>query len=405
MPGPAFPAFEDAMSISPYLVMPCLLIQAAAQSPLSFQQIQAKARPAPEQWRTEALLAQSRFQLQETRSFLREGPTLAFQAGPRRGPEQATTTDQGLELDLPLFLSPKVRADLEKTLGQAHPLLLEAARRAGKLRLRTAYLDAWLATQLLAFRETDLATVERWLQAAKVRFEAGADPAYQVALVEGERLKLQQDLFDARTQAARAWGGLVALAEVGATPVPLADPGPVPTLPMENLTERLQAGPMRLALLAQAQLEADGTRLRQAQGLSRWSLRGSFAREGQERVTRIGLAVRLPRPGESSALRSSTETQLLAARGEARQALAELDARALGAADRFQRMVDAAPAPDFTQAIQAVGLRLQEGRERPSDALPIRRQFLEAQMASVRRVHSQHLLAAELLALLPEVHS
>ena len=48
--------------------------------------------------------------------------------------------------------------------------------------------------------------------------------------------------------------------------------------------------------------------------------------------------------------------------------------------------------------------RLQEGRERPSEALPIRRQLMEAQMASLRRVHTQHLLAAELKTLMPEVN-
>ena len=54
--------------------------------------------------------------------------------------------------------------------------------------------------------------------------------------------------------------------------------------------------------------------------------------------------------------------------------------------------------------MEAVSLRLQEGRERPSDALPIRRQLLESQMASLRRVHTQHLLVAELQTLLPEVN-
>lgn len=388
-----------------YGALPCLLVmQAVAQTPLTYQDIQSKARSAPEQWRAEALLAERQSQFQESRGFLREGPTVSFLAGPRRSPGTPGTTDKGFEVDLPLFLSSKVRADLESSLGKAHPLLKEAANREAAFRLRTAYLDAWLAERLLALREADLLVVERWFQAAQVRYEAGADPAFQVSLVEGERLKIQQDLDEARTQVAHAWGTLVALAEVPNSPVPLADPTASQVIPKESLAERLQQSPLRKALLAQADLEERSLRMKESMALSRWSLRGSYAQEGQDKVTRIGVAVRLPRPGEGAAIRSSTETQIRAAQGEARQALAELDARALGAVSRLEKAPPVSVVPDFTQAISAVGLRLQEGRERPSEALPIRRQLLEAQMASLRRIHTQHLLTAELQTLLPEVN-
>lgn len=382
----------------------CLLVMpAAAQAPLTFNDIQAKARPAPGQWRAEALLAERGLQARETRGLLREGPSVAFLAGPRRTPDQGTRTDQGFEVDLPLFLNPGTRAALETSLGKAHPLMVEAARREGQFLLRSAYLDAWLAVRLVALREADLGTVDHWLAAAKARLEAGADPAFQVALVEGERLKVQQDLDEARMQAARAWGALAALAELPAAPVPLADPGPVPEVPSGDLEQRLKAGPLRQALLAQADLEAQALRLKEAQALSRWSLRGSYAREGDEKVARLGMAVRLPRPGESAAIRSATQVQIRAVQGEARQALAELDARAASAAGRLRQAPAPTAAPDFAKALEAVGLRLQEGRERPSEALPIRRQLLESQMAALRRVHTRHLLAAELQALLPEV--
>ena len=175
--------------------LPCLLVvHAVAQTPLTYQDIQARARAAPEQWRTDAVLAERQRQVQETQGFLREGPTVSFLAGPRRIPGAPGTTDKALDLDLPLFLSSKARADLETTLGQAHPLLKEAALREGMFRLRAAYLDAWLASRLLALREADYATVERWLKSAQARFEAGSDPAFQVSLVEGELLKVRQDL-------------------------------------------------------------------------------------------------------------------------------------------------------------------------------------------------------------------
>lgn len=393
------------MRLTPFGAVPCLLFaQAAAQTPLTYEQIQAKARSAPEHWRTEALVAERQLQLQESRGFLREGPSLALTAGPRRTPGTPGTTDRGLEVDLPLFLSPKLRTGLSERLGEAHPLLKEAARREGGLRLRAAYLDAWLALRMVALREEDLAIVERWLQAAHVRFEAGADPAFQVALVESERLKMQQDLDEARTQEALAWGTLTVLAEIPNTPVPLAEPGPVPVIQPGELGQRLQDSPLRKALVAQADLEERSLRLKEAQALSRWSLRGSFAQEGEDKVMRFGVAVRLPRFGESATIRSSTDAQILAVQGQARQALAEFDARTAGALSRLQKAPADATLPDFTQAIQAVGLRLQEGRERPSDALPIRRQLLEGQRASLQRIHAQHLLAAELQTLMNEVH-
>jgi outer membrane protein TolC len=59
-------------------------------------------------------------------------------------------------------------------------------------------LDAWLAEEVLHLREADLVTVQAWFKAAQVRLEAGADPAFQVTLVEGEQLRAQADLDEAR---------------------------------------------------------------------------------------------------------------------------------------------------------------------------------------------------------------
>ncbi len=382
--------------------LPCLLM--AQAQPLTYDDILRRARTGSEQLRTEALLAERQLQLQESRGFLRDGPTVSLSAGPRRIPGAPGTTDKTFDLDLPLFLSSQIRADLDRSFGKAHPLLREAAQRERVHRLRTAYLDAWLASKLLELREADLITVERWLKSARARFDAGADPAYQVSLVEGEWLKLQQDLDDARIQQARAWGSLVALADVSIAPSPLADPGPVPVVYTVDLDRRLQESPLRKALLAQAEMEEQSLRLKQAVALSRWSLRGSYAQEGEEKVTRFGIAVRLPRPGEGASIRLNTEAQLRASQGEARQALADLDARAVAVMSRLEKMPSIKEIPDFSKAIAAIGLRLEEGRERPSEALPIRRQLLEAQMASLRRVYAQHLLVSDLQTLLPKVN-
>ena len=165
--------------------LPCVLL-AQASAPLSYDEILQRARTSPEQLRTEALLAGRERQLRGSSGLLREGPSVGFSVGPRSSPLNATTTDRSVQVDLPLFLSQSTQRRLEEALGKADPALRESARIEARFRLRQAYLDAWLAERLLALREADLSTVQTWLKAARARLEAGADPAFQVSLVEGE---------------------------------------------------------------------------------------------------------------------------------------------------------------------------------------------------------------------------
>jgi hypothetical protein len=130
--------------------------------------------------------------------------------------------------------------------------------------------------------------------------------------------------------------------------------------------------------------------------LSRWGLRAGLALEGVDTFGRVGVVVRFNRSGEPEALRQASEAALAASRRATELALAALDTRFRTARERL----DAASPPEapetFAAAIQAVGLRLREGKERPSDALPIRRQLLEAQIVTLRRLHAAHLAAAEI---------
>jgi hypothetical protein len=146
-------------------------------------------------------------------------------------------------------------------------------------------------------------------------------------------------------------------------------------------------------------VERENLRHREALGLSRWSLRGSYAKEGEDRIAKVGMAYRFVRPGESQAIRRETNAGLATLQQELQIALAELDGRFQSALDRLQILGSMPPSRSFQSAIQAVGLRLQSGKERPSEALPIRRQLLEAEVAELRRQHAQHLLQAELQAL------
>ncbi|MCX6549144.1 MAG: TolC family protein [Acidobacteria bacterium] len=384
--------------------LPCLLLAQAPASPplspgLTFEGILSRAKPGLEQLRLTTWLAERSREVAGSAGFLREGPTLGLTTGPRRAAGLPGTSDQSADVDLPLFLSPGTRGRLVKALDQADPLLREAARREGLLRLRQAYLDAWLEQQVAHLRQQDLQTVEVWLKAAQVRLESGADPAFQVALVEGEILKAQLELADSRRRAATAWTTLRSQTDLPEQPVPLADPGPISPQDSATLSSRYQSAPLRRALTVRLEVERENLRHREALGLSRWSLRGSFAKEGEDRIAKVGMAYRFSRPGEVAAVRRETEAGLASLQRELELALAELDGRFQAAQERLQLLGGSAPRRSFQPAIEAVGLRLQSGRERPSDALPIRRQLLEAEVAGLRRQHAQHLVQAELQAL------
>ncbi|NWJ41365.1 MAG: TolC family protein [Geothrix sp.] len=382
--------------------LPCLLM--AQAPPLSYDDILTRARTSPGQDRIEALLAERHRALGGTRGFLREGPSLGLSAGPRTRTAGPSTTDQSVDLDLPLFLSPGIRRRLEASLGQADPALRGASRIEARFHLRQAYLEAWLAERLLHLREADLATVRTWLKAAQARLEAGADAGFQVSLVEGEALRAEADLDEARRQRLNAWVGLRTAAEVPGTPVPLMDPGDPLTLSTDGLQARFEASTLRKAIQSRLDLEEQALRHQEALATSRWSLRGSYAREGEERIGKVGLAYRFSRPGESQALRRETEATLQATRRELEVALLELDARFQSALTRLQVAPPALPFKGFDLSLHAISLRLSEGRERPSEALPIRRLLLEAQAASYRRLQAAHLLSAELQALTAEVN-
>lgn len=391
--------------------LPCLLgaqVPASSFPPsaptgvLTFEAVLQRARPGLDQLRLDAWLAERNRELAGSSGFLREGPTVGWSAGPRRSPGLTPATDQAGDVDLPLFLSPGARRGFAGALEAADPVLREAARREVRLRLRQGYLDLWLAQRVFELREQDVETVETWLKAARVRREVGADPAFQVALVEGEVLKARMDRAESRKRVALAWAALRALADLPASPLRAADPDPVRPDSGAALAVAFQASPLRKALQARLEVERERLRHQEALALSRWSLRGSYAREGQDRIAKIGFAYRFSRPGEAQALRHEAEAGAAALRREIQGALVELEGRFQAAQASLEDLAGIGPAPDFQAAIRAVGLRLQAGRERPSEVLPIRRQLLEAEIASLTRQHAQQLLTAELTALTQE---
>ena len=362
---------------------------------LTFEALVSRARPDPTQLRVEADLAARQRQLAATGGFLREGPTLTAEGGTRRGP-LATGTDKVAQVDLPLLLAPSLRTRAQDRLDQAQASLLALARVETRHHLRRAYLDAWLAAVQLDLRQTQVVLTQAWVRVAEARVASGADPAFQADLVQGDLVRLQVEASEAERHARDTWGVLRSLADLPSEPQPLVGPG-LPALPgAEGLREAFQQSLIRRAQTDRAATDRAAFELQEALRGARWSLKGSYAAEGDERITRLGVAYRLPRAGELAAQQRGTSSGLRALTREAELAMAQLDTRFDTALARLLRFGDLLPPRRFEAALRAVDLRLQEGKERPSEALLLRRQLLEAENASLQRLHAAHLLAAEL---------
>jgi hypothetical protein len=270
-------------------------------------------------------------------------------------------------------------------------------------------LDAWAAERLEAIVAEDGLLVQEWLGIAEARSESGADPAFQLDLAKGESLKSRLDMEDAKRARAQAWASLLALSDLPKTPQPLVysqkegdgegngegdkDFG------RGAAEARYRNGALRRAAIARQGLETGQIDLQAAQANSRFSISGSYAKENDERVAKIGLAYKFPRPGEASAIKAERRAQLDASARGADLALAWLDARFDAAVQTIEFNRDCPEAPDAAASLEALTLRLREGKDRPSDAIPVRRQFLEIRIRELQRARSLYAARAELSAL------
>lgn len=368
----------------------------AQQAPLTYEQLAARARPAPEFLAVEADLARRQQSIAQTGGFFRQAPTIGLEAGPRRPDGGTPTTDRSLSLEVPLLLRPGLRNQAQRELEVESPLTQAVIRLESRLQLRAAYLDAWLAEKVVERRRRDVASLEQWRSIASRRVEAGADPSFQGDLVEGELLRVQSALTREITGQAAAWGRLRALCDLPESPQPLADPGSPVWPQTAELESRFQNGVLRQAALARAASRVSGTRLDHASANARWSIRADHAREGLDRVTHLGLAYRFGRPGEYAAARHSAETRVAAAERAGEWEQIELEARFSAARDALKSLPAAQTPRDWAGALAAVDLRLKEGRERASDAIPIRRLLLDGEITWLELLRESHFLVAEL---------
>ncbi len=396
------------------LAVLALVVALAAELPpaVTLSDLLARARPSPELLQAEARIAELERALAETAGRLREGPTVALAAGPRRA-EGSTEPDLGLDLELPLFSGGGTRERLASLLQASSAAWRAEARALAEARLRSAYLAAWAAERRLALRRDELATAERLLGVARRRVEAGAEPPYQSVLAAADHAVAGMAVAEAEGERARAWAEIAVLAEPG-TEGALADPEPdrdgarpVPSdsagLDATGLRERLAAGALRAAAVARGEVAEALARLGAARDDSRWSLASGVAREADERVARVGVAYRFARRGEREALVRATEAAAHAARREAEVESAGLAAR-LDAALGRRRALAASPAPVATEpALAALELRLTEGKSSLSEVLLLRRQLVAAREATLDRRLALHQVDAEILLLTAEV--
>jgi len=363
---------------------------AAVSAQLTFNEVLARRLPSPEEVEVERLLAEAQRISAGARGFAAEGPTTSIEGGPRDG-KDGSAGDLSLQIEMPLQGARGERRALGEMLPTAGTEARMSARAAADAELADAFVAAWLADTVAQVREQDLAAVEAWLDAAR-----RADPPYEPTLVAGERDRALVELIEARREVELAWGELRARAEVPPRPEPVA----LDALPGHATTPDITTSPladvMRAGIEARRDLAIAVARAQTALASSRWGLAGEVAAEGDERLAHVGVAYRLPLRGERTAIAAEQSAAETAANREAERRLVEVEAQVSAATATLGwagQMLDTS-ALDAAQA--ALTARLEEGKERPSEILPLRRQLLEARIAALRSRAARTAAAAKL---------
>jgi hypothetical protein len=371
------------------------------QGALAFADVARERRPQPDELEAEALLVEAAAAALGGGSIVREGPTATWSVGPRRTENGKTDGDVALELELPVLSNRGAREALAGELGQTGDLMRSGVRSVALADLAVAYARSWLAQNELLLRHEDLALAERWLQATRIRVEAGADPPYELILVAGERDRAAVDVAETTREVELAWGELARLANVGREPRPL-DLASLPGTSAEpRVAEaRAEAAAAVEGIAARRQLALLLARARAAGASSRWAVAGDLEREGEERVARLGLAYRFPLGGERAVLSEVLRAEELEATTEAASGEADIRARVAAASAALASSTPTVSAGDHGTARRALDARLAEGSDRASAVLPLRRQLLEAGLSALeaRALRAQSAAELHLLA-------
>jgi len=377
----------------------CASTAAAASGPLTYEELLGRVLDDPARLRRGAELAHLESSVAATGRFTREGPELAAELGPRRLADGATKLEATARFEVPLLSDRGTREVADRSLRELSPDLVAAEAVESRLRLRAAFLAAWFAQERLAVIEAQLEATDRIAVAVRDRVARGDDAAYEVALVEGEGLRLRSESDGARAARGEAWAELGALATLPPEPLPIASPG-LPRIELrDDAASRFAAGALMRAVDRGRRLGLAFVDFEQAQRRSRWAIAGSVGSEGDESFATLGAAYRFPRRGESNALRAERDAVGRALARESESDAVRLATRFQTAIDRANRFEPITPPDAFDDALGAVALRMELGKERASQALPVRRQILEARLSALQRIRDAHLLNAELEAL------
>src|SRR5262249_25112204 len=150
--------------------------------------------------------------------------------------------------EVPFLTDGDARAEADSRLRSASPDILAAEAVESRLRLRTAYLDAWLAQESVTVADAQRESIEQLVASVRKRVDAGADAPYEAALVEGELLLSRSETDAARAAWGEAWSALRALADLPVEPETLAPPAtPDMTVP-PDVDARFASGLLRRAV-------------------------------------------------------------------------------------------------------------------------------------------------------------
>ena len=368
-------------------VLSCLwstvLGAARVSAQLDFGEVLSKRRPSADEVEVERLLAEAQRISAGSRSFAAEGPTTSIAGGPRDG-RDGSEGDLSLQIEMPLQAARGERRALGEMLPAAAAAARMFARATADAELAEAFVAAWLADAVARVRAQDLAAVEAWLEASRRRMEAGADAPYEPTLVGGERDRALVEWIEARREGELAWGELRARAEVPPRPEPVALDALPGYATIPDGTASSPGDVMRAGIEVRRNLAIAVARAQTALAGSRWGLAGEVAVEGDERLAHVGVAYRLPLRGERTAIAAEQTAAETAANRDAERRRVEVEAQVAAAAATlgWAGQVLETSALDAAQA--ALAARLEEGKQRPSEILPLRRQLLEARIAALR---------------------
>jgi cobalt-zinc-cadmium efflux system outer membrane protein len=382
---------------------------AQQQTSLTFPDVLARARAS-----APAVVA-ARLRIDEARGRVvgvslpfATNPTLSVEAGPRRG-DAATTADYGIEVGQDLEPPSRRRARLDAAragVTQEEQRAREIERDAVR-QVATSFVRAVEARERVEAATTARQLADEALRIAERRFKAGDVARLDVNLA---RTAVARADGDARAAEATLAGHVTQLKVLlGITaPETVAVSGSLHdalgVIPLDDLMTRAMERPDLRVLDAEiAEAEAE-QRLAATLRRPELGLRGSYRREGSERIVLGGVALSLPlfnRGQEASAVAGARLTRLRAERealrtaieADVRGAVATYEALRAAAAD-FERTVIPLVEENETLALESYDV----GQIGLADLLVVRRDALDARRSLIDQLIETRLAEVELRA-------